>query len=77
MGRLNSGSRPLGVMKALLAFVLSAAMGVAFVMLVNKTHYLFSRAAFEDGSPTWQPRWGGANRRSSVPGRVNGTTCLQ
>lgn len=52
MGKLNSGSRPLGMMSALLAFALSAAMGVAFVVVVNKTHDLFSSPAFEDGVPT-------------------------
>jgi hypothetical protein len=51
MGKRNSGSRPLSLMSALLAFALSAAMGVAFVMVVNKTHDLFSSAAFADGVP--------------------------
>jgi len=35
-------------MSALLAFALSAAMGVAFVMVVNKTHDLFSSTTFEE-----------------------------
>jgi len=51
MGKLNSGPRPLGMMSALLAFVLSAAMGLAFVMVVFKTHDLFSSPAFENGVP--------------------------
>jgi hypothetical protein len=51
MGKRNSGSRPLGMMSALLAFALSAAMGLAFVIVVNKTHDLFSGAAFADGIP--------------------------
>jgi len=31
-----------------MAFVLSAVMGVGFVMLVDKTHDLFAGAAFEE-----------------------------
>jgi hypothetical protein len=72
MGKLNSGPRPLSLMSALLAFALSAAMGVAFVMVVNKTHDLFSNAAFADRMPnvaapfgwqeqtvvgTWEGKW--------------------
>lgn len=72
MSQSNSGSRSLGLVGGLLAFVLSAIMGVAFVMVVNKTHDLFSSAVFEDGVPnvaavlgwqeqtvvgTWQGKW--------------------
>ena len=65
MGKINSGSRPMGLIGALLAFGLSAAMGVAFVLLVDKTHDLFSSAALEESAAfqeqgvvgTWQGRW--------------------
>jgi hypothetical protein len=72
MGKLNSGSRPLSLVSALSAFALSAAMGAAFVMVVNKTHDLFSSATFADGVPnvaapfgwqeqtvvgTWEGKW--------------------
>ena len=50
MGKLSSGPRPLGLLSALLAFGLSAAMGVAFVIVVNKAHDLFSGAAFEESA---------------------------
>jgi hypothetical protein len=49
MGQRNSGSRSLGLAGGLLAFVLSAIMGVAFVMVVEKTHELFSADAFAGG----------------------------
>ena len=70
MGKqLYRDSRPLGSIGGLVAFVLSAAMGVAFVMLVDKTHNLFSGGA--DGTAdmagaisadqavvgTWQGKW--------------------
>jgi hypothetical protein len=51
MGKQNNGPRPMGVMSALLAFALSAVMGLAFVMVVNKTHDLFSSTAFTEGLP--------------------------
>ena len=52
MGKLNSGSRPLGMMSSLLAFALSAVLGLAFVLVVNKTHDLFSSDAFAVGVPS-------------------------
>ena len=51
MEKPASGPRPMGLLSALLAFALSAAMGVAFVMVVDKTHDLFSSAAFADWVP--------------------------
>lgn len=51
MGKL-SGSRTFGMMSALLAFALSAALGLAFVMVVNKTHDLFAGAASEPTVPS-------------------------
>lgn len=59
MGKISS-TRALGLMRALLAFALSAVMGVAFVLLVNKTHDLFSSTTFEEQTvvgtlnSTWQ-----------------------
>ena len=47
MGQRKSGSKPLDLVGGVLAFVLSAIMGVAFVLVVNKTHDLFSSAALE------------------------------
>lgn len=51
MDKQNNGPRPMGMMSALLAFALSAVMGLAFVVVVNKTHDLFSSAAFTEGIP--------------------------
>ena len=50
MEKLSSGPRPLGLWSALLAFGLSAAMGVAFVIVVNKAHDLLSSDAFEESA---------------------------
>jgi len=47
MEKRISGPRPMGPLSALLAFGLSALLGVAFVLVVNKTHDLFSGAAAE------------------------------
>ena len=63
MGKRNSGSRPLGLLSSLLAFALSAAMGVAFVMVVNKTHDLFSSATFADSIPNLAASLGRVGRR--------------
>ena len=65
MGKLGSGPRPLGLLSALLAFGLSAAMGVAFVIVVNKAHDLLSSDAFEESAEfqehavigAWQGNW--------------------
>ena len=51
MEKPASGPRPLGLLNAVLAFGLSAAMGLAFVMVVNKTHDLFASAAFTEWIP--------------------------
>jgi hypothetical protein len=51
MARQNSSSRPMGLMGAFLAFGLSAALGIAFVLVVDKTHDLFSSNLFEGGFP--------------------------
>ena len=48
MRKKFSGSKPLGLINGFTAFVLSAVMGVGFVMLVDKTHDLFSGVAFEE-----------------------------
>jgi hypothetical protein len=68
----NGRSRPFGLIGSLLAFALSAVLGIAFVLLVNKTHDLFSSSVFERGIPqlvaslgwedqnlvgTWEGRW--------------------
>ena len=59
--QLYGSSRALNFMSAVLAFVLSAVMGIAFVALVDKTHDLLSRAAFEKEAVvgTWQGKWQG------------------
>ena len=75
MGKINSGSRPMGLIGALLAFGLSAAMGVAFVLLVDKTHDLFSSAAFEDGVPNVAASLGWQEQTVVAPGRVSGMMC--
>lgn len=56
--RVSNGSRTFNFISNLLAFVLSAVMGIAFVMLVDKTHDLFSdftlqvgRSACRTGDP--------------------------
>ena len=49
MRKVNRASQPLGVISVALAFGLSAVMCLAFVLVVDKTHDLFSSAAFEDG----------------------------
>jgi len=46
MGKLNGGLRTLSMLSSLLAFVLSAAMGAVFVLVVNHTHHLFSGSGF-------------------------------
>lgn len=51
MRKQNGGSRPLGLIGAFLAFGLSAAMGLAFVLVVDKTHDLFFSSAFEGSAP--------------------------
>jgi hypothetical protein len=43
MRRRNTKSRSFSFLGGVLAFALSAVMGVGFVALVNKTHDLFSR----------------------------------
>ena len=48
MRKKFNGSRHLSLIGGLMAFVLSAVMGVGFVMLVDKTHDLFAGAAFEE-----------------------------
>jgi hypothetical protein len=48
MRKKFGGSRPLSLIGGLMAFVLSAVMGVGFVVLVDKTHDLFSGAAFAE-----------------------------
>ena len=68
----NGRTRPFGLIGSLLAFALSAVLGIGFILLVNKTHDLFSNAAFEQGIPnlvaslgweeqtlvgTWEGRW--------------------
>ena len=59
--RLNRGSRAWNCISGLLAFVLSAIMGLGFVTLVEKTHDLLSSAAFSDQTVvgTWQGKWHG------------------
>lgn len=66
MGKLvSSSSRAFNFTSSLLAFALSAVMGVAFVMLVDKTHDLLSATALEGGWQeqavlgTWQGKWRG------------------
>lgn len=60
MRKRTSDPQPLGLLSALLAFGLSAALGVAFVVVVNKTHDLFSSAAFAD--------WGSLVRTAGTDG---------
>ena len=57
--QLSGRSRRLEFFGVLLAFVLSAAMGVAFVALVDKTHDLFSGAAgtVPAVAGIWQGKW--------------------
>lgn len=74
MEKPTSGPRPMGLLNALLAFALSAAMGVAFVMVVNKTHDLFSSAAFADWDPVSPLRSGGTIRPRSSTGKAGGMT---
>jgi hypothetical protein len=59
-----SGPPSLNFMSGLLAFVLSALMGIVFVTLVDKTHHLFANAApaaFEEQTVvgTWHGKWHG------------------
>lgn len=58
---LNGGSRALNSMSALLAFVLSALMGIGFVTLTDKTHDWLAVAPFEEEAVvgTWQGKWHG------------------
>lgn len=63
--RVSSGSRAFNFINTLLAFVLSGVMGVAFVMLVEKTHDLLAATALEGRWQeqavlgTWQGKWHG------------------
>jgi hypothetical protein len=59
--RLNSGSRAWNSVSGLLAFVLSAIMGLGLVTLVEKTHELLSSPAFDEQAVlgTWQGKWHG------------------
>lgn len=57
--KLSERSRTLGFFAGLLAFVLSAALGVAFLGLVVKTHELFACSTLEAPGVvgTWQGKW--------------------
>jgi hypothetical protein len=59
--KLYDGARALNFKSSLLAFVLSAVMGIAFVALTNKTHDLLSTSAFAEQAVvgTWEGRWNG------------------
>lgn len=52
MDHHSGGSRSLDLLGGLLAFVLSAIMGCAFLLVVNTTHDIFSGAALANGLPS-------------------------
>ena len=54
--RSNTGSRALNVTRTLPAFALSAILGIAFVVVVNKTHDLFA-SGDQTVLRTWQGTW--------------------
>jgi hypothetical protein len=59
MTQPTSNSGRMGIFSGLAAFILSATLGLGFVVLVNRTHTLFAAGSSEEKAivGTWQGNW--------------------